>query len=65
MEHEAKEETWELWREDDNGNRSLVARGSREDLEQQQLQFDARGHKQRYWVALARPSAGSDRPKSA
>jgi hypothetical protein len=60
MEHLAKRETWELWREDDNGNRFLVARGSREDPEQQRLQFEASGHKQRYWIAPARPPADSD-----
>jgi hypothetical protein len=60
MVEEAKRETWELWREDDNGHRFLVARGSREDLEQQRLEFEGRGHKQTYWVAPARLPAGND-----
>lgn len=60
MGQQERRETWELWREDDNGNRFLIARGSHEDLEQRRLQFEARGHKQRYWVAPARPPEDSD-----
>jgi hypothetical protein len=51
---------WELWREDDNGSRFLVARGSREDLEEQRLEFEGRRHKQRYWVVPARRTADSN-----
>jgi hypothetical protein len=60
MAHPDETDTWELWRQDDNGNRAVVARGSREDLERQRLQFEALGHKQMYWVAPARrrPDSG-------
>lgn len=38
-------------RQDDNGNRYLVAKGlTREEAERQAAQFEARGHKQLYWV---------------
>ena len=42
---------WELWRQDDNGNRFLVARfGTRGEADAEQRRFEALGHKQTYWV---------------
>jgi hypothetical protein len=46
--------TWVVWRQDDNGNRFEVARlESRADAETLAAQFEARGHRQIYWVAAA------------
>jgi hypothetical protein len=43
---------WVVWRQDDNGNRVEVARfDSRADAEALAAEFDARGHRQTYWVA--------------
>jgi Ion transport protein N-terminal len=45
------EGAWELWRQDDNGNRFAIARfGSAEAAEAEQRRFEALGHKQTYWV---------------
>ena len=42
---------WELWRQDDNGNRFLIGRfGTAEAAEAEQRRFEALGHKQTYWV---------------
>lgn len=42
---------WELWRQDDNGNRFRIARfASRESAEAEQRRFEALGHKQTYWM---------------
>ncbi|MDH6112615.1 hypothetical protein P3T36_001497 [Kitasatospora sp. MAP12-15] len=42
---------WCVMRQDDNGNRFLVARGlTREAAEALAAEFEARGHKQLYWV---------------
>lgn len=42
---------WELWRQDDNGNRFLVARfASRDAADGERARFEALGHKQTYWV---------------
>lgn len=44
-------ETFRLMRQDDNGNRYVVARGlSREDADRLAAEYEARGHKQLYWV---------------
>lgn len=44
-------ESWELWRQDDNGNRFLIARfDTRDAAEGEQRRFEALGHKQTYWV---------------
>lgn len=49
--HEFTALSWELWREDDNGNRSLVARFARgHDANAMAKYFEERGHKQRYWA---------------
>lgn len=43
---------WELWRQDDAGNRILVSRhASRDEAEASMAEYEARGHKQTYWVA--------------
>lgn len=45
---------WELWREDDNGNRAMMARFLDESTAQACAQaFEHRGHRQRYWVQHA------------
>lgn len=44
---------WTVQRQDDNGNRFIVATGlTREQAEQLAASFEARGHKQLYWVEL-------------
>lgn len=46
---------YQLWRQDDNGNEFLVgAWSTREETEQQQRDFERRGHKQRYFVIEVR-----------
>jgi hypothetical protein len=43
--------TWAVGRQDDNGNRFVVQRGlSRPEAERLAAEFEARGHKQLYWV---------------
>jgi hypothetical protein len=45
------EGAWELWRQDDNGNRFVITRfHSAEAAEAEQRRFEALGHKQTYWV---------------
>ncbi len=42
---------WAVWRQDDNGNRFLVRDAlSKDDAHQTALRFEARGHKQTYWI---------------
>ncbi|MDP9094862.1 MAG: SPOR domain-containing protein [Actinomycetota bacterium] len=42
---------WVLKRQDDNGNRFVVSRYlTREEADAAAAEFDARGHKQLYWV---------------
>ena len=49
---------WALWRQDDNGNRFLIARfDSAEAAEAEQRRYEALGHKQTYWVEAADPPA--------
>ncbi|MDQ0310393.1 MULTISPECIES: hypothetical protein [Kitasatospora] len=44
-------ETYRVMRQDDNGNRYLVAGGlDRAEAERLAAEFEARGHKQLYWV---------------
>jgi catechol 2,3-dioxygenase-like lactoylglutathione lyase family enzyme len=44
--------TWAVWRQDDNGNRFLISAGhTREEAERLCNEFEARGHKQLYWVS--------------
>jgi hypothetical protein len=43
---------WVVWRQDDNGNRFVVSRhDTRDQAEAVAARFEARGHKQLYWVA--------------
>ncbi|MFB9316193.1 hypothetical protein [Cryptosporangium minutisporangium] len=43
---------WAVWRQDDNGNRyEIVRKDSRAEAEALAAEFEARGHKQMYWVA--------------
>ena len=51
---DAPRERWELWRQDDNGNRFVIARfDTSEAAEAEQRRFEALGHKQTYWVQAA------------
>ncbi|MFF3594978.1 SPOR domain-containing protein [Kitasatospora indigofera] len=44
-------ETYRVMRQDDNGNRYLVAGGlDQAEAERLAAEFEARGHKQLYWV---------------
>jgi hypothetical protein len=46
-----REQTWAVFRQDDNGNRFVVStRLNREEAERLVAEFEARGHKQVYWV---------------
>ena len=43
---------WVLWRQDDHGNKAELARYTdRADAQARATEFEARGHKQLYWVA--------------
>ncbi len=45
---------WALWRQDDNGNRVLMRRfADLADAEREQRAYEARGHKQTYWIEPA------------
>jgi hypothetical protein len=56
---EASAGRWELWRQDDNGNRFVIGRfDSAEAAEAEQRRFEALGHKQTYWVQPAAPDGG-------
>ncbi len=47
---------WTVWRQDDNGNRFEVRRlATREEAESLAAEFEARGHKQFYWVERTVP----------
>ncbi|MEV7183758.1 SPOR domain-containing protein [Kitasatospora sp. NPDC093102] len=52
---------YRVMRQDDNGNRFLVAKGlDRAGARRLAAEFEARGHKQMYWVeadGVARPEA--------
>ncbi|WP_406202718.1 (deoxy)nucleoside triphosphate pyrophosphohydrolase [Kitasatospora sp. NBC_01560] len=51
-------DTFRVMRQDDNGNRFLVAQGlGRAEAERRAAEFEARGHKQLYWVEQAAPEA--------
>ncbi len=46
--------SWEVWRQDDNGNRFQVQAGLSEDRARRLVaELEARGHKQTYWAAPA------------
>lgn len=45
------EDCWAVYRQDDNGNRFVVARGLPHEAAQRLARvFEERGHKQVYWV---------------
>lgn len=53
-------DAWLLWRVDDNGGQFLVSRHeTRADAEEASQRFEARGHKQHYWVAKAGANSSS------
>lgn len=52
--------TWELWRQDDNGNRFLVGRFDAVAAAEAKLaRLTRTHHKQSYWIEAIRPRAGS------
>lgn len=58
MSEPAAKGAWALWRQDDNGNRFLIARfDSAEAAEAEQRRYEALGHKQTYWVDAPDPPA--------
>lgn len=53
---------WELWRQDDNGNRVMIrAFADRTEAEAELARFDSLQHKQTYWLH-DRLLSGSDGP---
>jgi hypothetical protein len=49
---------YELWRQDDNGNRARIAVFATEaEAERERAMYEARGHKQMYWVERAEDAA--------
>ena len=45
------EGTWSVYRQDDNGNRFVGGqRLNRQEAERLVAEFEARGHKQAYWI---------------
>lgn len=47
--------TWELWRQDDNGNEFLVERFESEEAARESLaRYESLQHKQTYWVRESR-----------
>jgi hypothetical protein len=56
---DASADEWELWRQDDNGNRFVIGRfDTAAAAEAEQRRFEALGHKQTYWVEAAAPDGG-------
>jgi UDP-N-acetyl-2-amino-2-deoxyglucuronate dehydrogenase len=48
---QAPQQSWNVCRQDDNGNRFVVRRGlTREEALRLVAEYEARGHKQTYWV---------------
>ncbi|WP_145909610.1 SPOR domain-containing protein [Kitasatospora viridis] len=55
---ESNPPTWRVMRQDDNGNRYLVARElPKDEAERFAAELEARGHKQLYWTELDPPRA--------
>jgi hypothetical protein len=53
--------SWELWRQDDNGIRVLVASFEHEESELQALaRFESHQHKQTYWIEKEEMGAWSE-----
>lgn len=58
---EADDGPFELWRQDDNGNRVLIRRfDDRAAAEAEAARFEALGHRQTYWVEPRDPSRGEE-----
>lgn len=52
----AADAAWQVWRQDDAGNRSLVRAGLSEvSARTLAAELEARGHKQMYWVECNGP----------
>ncbi len=46
------ETTWQVWRQDDNGNRAILSRNhTKPEAERLAREFEQRGHKQMYWAS--------------
>jgi hypothetical protein len=43
-------ESWQLWRQDDNGHRFLVATSLDRARLEEQSELERRGHKQSFWI---------------
>jgi len=57
---------WWLWRQDDNANVLLVARfHSRAAAEEARCRFEARGHRQVYWVTAPSDHSRGHTPEHA
>ncbi len=55
--------TFELWRQDDNGNRFLVATYGNRDAAERRLSALTRSlHKQTYWIAASPVPSGRGEP---
>jgi GNAT superfamily N-acetyltransferase len=53
---------WELWRQDDNGNRVRIATYPSEDVAREALaRFESLGHKQIYWIDHPSPTGEQSR----
>jgi len=49
--HKAPPSNWAVFRQDENGNRFIVATGlTREEAERLVAQYESLGHKQLYWA---------------
>lgn len=57
--HDVPWGAWELWRQDDNGNRFVIGRfATAAAAEAEQRRFEALAHKQTYWVQAAGEGEG-------
>jgi hypothetical protein len=55
---------WELWRQDDNGHRFIIARSpNRRKLEGFKTRLEAGGHKQTYWITRGATESDSPSPR--
>ncbi|GAA2104483.1 hypothetical protein GCM10009759_40700 [Kitasatospora saccharophila] len=61
MDREQRPAAHRVMRQDDNGNRFLLARGlDRAEAEALAAEFEARGHKQLYWVEPEDPAGPAE-----
>lgn len=57
----AADGAWELWRQDDNGNRFRIGRFATEArADAEQRRFEALAHKQIYWVERREDGGGDE-----